>query len=60
MMDIKEVLPQSFTNSLIKKTSVSGIKNENMLDQQLEEELQKPIIRNLNERKAHSPFTNNA
>ena len=45
MLGIKEVLVQWFTNSLIKKSSVGGIKNENMSDQQLAKELHKPIIR---------------
>ena len=42
-----------------KKTSGSGIKNENMSDQQLAEELQKPVIRKFNKRKVHSPFIDN-
>ena len=42
-----------------KKTSGSGIKNENMSDQQLAEELHKPIIRKFNKRKVHSPFIDN-
>ena len=39
-----------------KKTSGSGIKNENMSDQQLAEELHKPIIRKFKKRKVQSPF----
>ena len=42
-----------------KKTSSSGIKNENMSDQQLPEELYKTIIRKLKERKIHSSFIDN-
>ena len=42
-----------------KKTSGSGIKNENMSDQQLAEELGKPIIRNFKKRKVHSSFMDN-
>ena len=42
-----------------KKTSGSGIKNENMSDQQLEEELHKPIIRKFKKRKVQSPFIDN-
>ena len=42
-----------------KKTSGSGIKNENMSDQQLAEELGKPIIRNFKKRKVHSSFIDN-
>ena len=44
---------------MIKKTSGSGIKNENMSEQQLPEELHKPIIGNFNKTKVHSPFTGN-
>ena len=39
-----------------KKASGSGIKNENMSDQQLAEELHKPIIRKFKKRKVHSNF----
>ena len=46
---------QWFINSLIKRTSGSGIKNENMPDQQLAEELHKPIIRKF--RKIKIPVT---
>ena len=42
-----------------KETSGGGIKNENMSDQQLAEELHKPIIRKFKKRKVHSPFINN-
>ena len=38
-----------------KKTSGSNIKNENMSDQQLAEELHKPIIRNVNKRNVYPP-----
>ena len=44
---------------LIKKTPGSSIKNENMSDQQLAEDLHKPIIRKFKKRKVHSPFTGN-
>ena len=44
IMDIKEVLFQWFINSLTKKTSGSGIKNENISNKKLTEELHKPII----------------
>ena len=54
MMDIN--LLQWSINFLIKKTSGSGIKNENISNKQLAEELQKPIIRKFNKRKVHSPF----
>ena len=42
-----------------KKTSGSGIKNKNLSDQQLVEELQKPIIRKFKKRKVHSTFIDN-
>ena len=51
-MDIKDVLLQWSINFLIKTTG-SDIKNENMSDQQLAEELHKPIIRNFNKRKVN-------
>ena len=41
------------------KTSGSGIKNENISNKELAEELQKPIIRKFNKRKVHSPFIDN-
>ena len=46
-------------NVFDKKTSGSGIKNENMSDQQSGEELRKPIIRKFEQRKVHSPFIDN-
>ena len=42
-----------------KKTSGIGIKNENMSDQQLAEELQKSIIRKLKKNKVQSSFIDN-
>ena len=42
-----------------KKTSTRGINNENMSDQQLAEELHKPIIRKFKKRKVQSPFVDN-
>ena len=56
MMDINVDLLQWFINFFEETTSGSGIKNENMSDQQLAEELYKPIIRNFGKRKVHSPF----
>ena len=56
MMDVKEVLLWWFTTFLIKQTSGSGIKNEKMSDQQLAEELHKPIILKFKKRKVQSPF----
>ena len=42
-----------------KKTSGSGIKNENISNKELSEELHKPIVRKFNKRKVHSPFIDN-
>ena len=58
-MDINVVLFQWFINFLIKKTSDSGIKNENISNKELGEELLKPIIRKFNKRKVNSPFIDN-
>ena len=43
----------------VKKSSGSGIKNENISNNELAEELQKPIIRKFEKRKVHSPFLDN-
>ena len=59
MMDVKEVLLWWFTTFLIKQTSGSSIKNEKMSDQQLAEELHKPIILKFKKRKVQSPFIDN-
>ena len=53
MIDIKEDLLQWFINS------GDGIKNENILDQKLAEELHKPFTRKLEKRKVHSWFIDN-
>ena len=42
-----------------KKSSNSGIKNENISNKPLVEELHKPVIKKLNKRKVHSSFTDN-
>ena len=42
-----------------KETSGSGIKNENISDKELAEELHKPIIWKFNKRKVHLPFVDN-
>ena len=52
-------LASMFYKFFDKKTSDSGIKNENMSGQQLAEELHKPIIRKFTKRKVHSTFINN-
>ena len=59
MMDMNVYVLQWFKNLLIKKTSGGGIKNESISNKELAEELHKPIIRNFNERKVHSPFIDN-
>ena len=59
MMDTQKVLLQWFINFLINKTSGSAIKSENISDQQLAEELSKPIIRRLNKRQVHLSFIDN-
>ena len=41
---------------LIKKTSCSGIKNENVLNKELADELHKPIIRKIEKRKSKITF----
>ena len=42
-----------------KKTSASGIKNENISDKELAEELHKPIIRKFKKQKVYSSFIDN-
>ena len=42
-----------------KETSGNGVKNENMSDQQLAEELHKPIIRKIKKRKLYSIIIGN-
>ena len=42
-----------------KEISGSGLKNENISNKKLAEELHKPIIRKFNKRKVHSPFVDN-
>ena len=46
-------------NFFHKKASDSGIINKNISNKELAEELHKPIIRNFNKRKVHSPFIDN-
>ena len=58
-MSINVDMLQWYTNFLIKKTSGSGIKNENMLNKELAEELHKLIIRKFNKKKAQSLFRDN-
>ena len=58
-MGIKELFLKWFINFLIKKTSVSVIKNENISNKELPEELHKPIIGKFKKRKVYSPFIDN-
>ena len=58
-MDFNVDLLQWFINFLVKKTSGSGIKNKNISNRELAEELHKPFIRKFNKRKVHSPFLDN-
>ena len=51
MMDIKVDLLQWSINFWIKKSSDISNKNENISDQQLVEELHKPVIRKFKKRK---------
>ena len=46
-------------NVFDKKTSGSGIKNENICNKESAEKLHKPIIRQFSKRKVHSSFTDN-
>ena len=58
-MDINVDLLQWLIIFFDKKASGSGIKNENISNKELAEELHKPTIRKLNKRKVHSPFIGN-
>ena len=58
-MGIKELFLKQFINFLIKKTSGSVIKNENISNKELPEELHKPIIGKFKKRKVYSPFIDN-
>ena len=53
----KRVIASLVYKSFDKRTSGSGIKNENTSNKELTEELHKPIIRNFNTRKVHSTLT---
>ena len=44
------------TRATQNKFAGSGIKNENISNKELAEELHKPIIRTFKKRKVHSPF----
>ena len=51
MTDINGPLLQWFIDYLIKKTSVGVIKNDNIFNKELAEELHKPTIRNFSKKK---------
>ena len=59
MIDVNVDLLQWFINSLIKKSSGRDIKNENVSNKKLAEELHKPITRKFKKRKVHSSFIDN-
>ena len=59
MMDIYVGLLQWFIILFEKQTFGSGIKNENISNKKLAEELNKPIIRNFYQRKVQSLFIDN-
>ena len=59
MMDIKKVLLQLLINFFDKKTPGGLVKNENMSNKELAEELHKPFITKFKERKVHSSFIDN-
>ena len=55
-LKIGKALPSMVYKIFVKKTSGSGIKNENILNNELAEVFHKPIIRKFKKRKVHSPF----
>ena len=59
LIDVNADLLQWFINSLIKKSSGRDIKNENVSNKKLAEELHKPITRKFKKRKVHSSFIDN-
>ena len=59
MMHVKGVWPQWFINYLIKKTSGGAVKIENMSNQELAEQLHKPITKKIDKLKVYPPFIDN-
>ena len=59
MMDINLGLLQRSVDSPIKNNSGRTIKNENMSNKELAEEIHKPVIRKFNKRKVHSSYMDN-
>ena len=58
-MDINVKLASIVYKCFDKKTSGSGIKNENVSNKEFAEELPKSIIRKFKKRKVHSSFIDN-
>ena len=58
-MDINLGLLQRSVDSLIKNTFGGTIKNENMSNKELAEEIHKPINRKFNKRKVYSSYMDN-
>ena len=58
-MDIKQVLFQLLINFLIKRLLAAALKNESISDQELAEDLHKPVIRKFKKEKVHSTFIDN-
>ena len=58
-MDINLGLLQRSIDSLIKNTFGGTIKNENMSNKELAEEIHKPINRKFNKRKVYSSYMDN-
>ena len=59
MMDINLGLLQRSVDSPIKNNSGRTIKNENMSNKELAEEIHKPINRKFNKRKVYSSYMDN-
>ena len=59
MTEIKKILLQWLIYFLIKKKSVGTVKNENISNKELAEELFKPIIKKIGKRKVYSSFKDN-
>ena len=59
MMDVNTYLLQWLISFFDKKTTSRAVKNENMQNKELAEELHKPIIRKFEKRKVHSSFIDN-
>ena len=58
MVNINVDLLQWIINFFIKKSSGRKVKNENVSNKELAEELRQPIFRKFKKRRAHSAFMN--